>query len=177
MGQDEIDARRHGAAIECRVYAEDPLRFLPSPGLITSLRTPSGPYVRDDSGVTAGSQITVYYDPMVSKLVTWGEDRAEALRRMRRALDEYRVGGIKTNLPFHRRLMRHPAFVEGVYDTGFIEREKAILLAPYEPDGPTRDAALLAAALQTLAAAPEETRAAAPATGSPWRFGKAGWRQ
>jgi acetyl-CoA carboxylase biotin carboxylase subunit len=177
MGQEEIDARRRGAAIECRVYAEDPIRFLPSPGTITSLRVPSGPYVRDDSGVTAGSQITVYYDPMVSKLVTWGDSRGEALRRMRRALAEYRVGGIKTNLPFHRRLLEHPAFVEGVYDTGFIEREKATLLAPYVADEATLEAALVAAALTTAASAPERPGAAGEAgTLSPWRFGRAPWR-
>ena len=118
MTQAQIDARRRGASVECRVYAEDPLKFLPSPGTITTLRVPAGPYVRDDSGVTEGSQISVYYDPMVSKLVTWGDDRAQALARMRRALDEYRVGGIKTNLPFHRRLLRHPTFLAGEYDTG-----------------------------------------------------------
>jgi acetyl-CoA carboxylase biotin carboxylase subunit len=177
MSQDEIDGRRRGAAIECRVYAEDPIRFLPSPGTITSLRTPSGPYVRDDGGVTAGSVISVFYDPMVSKLVTWGENRAEALRRMRRALEEYRVGGIKTNLPFHRRLLQHPAFVEGVYDTGFIDREKATLLAPYTPDAATLDAALLAATLQAASATPERPVADAPAALSPWRYGKAPWRQ
>jgi len=178
MSQEEIDGRRRGAAIECRVYAEDPIRFLPSPGTIASLRTPSGPYVRDDSGVTAGSVISVFYDPMVSKLVAWGDNRAEALRRMRRALDEYRVGGIKTNLPFHRRLLQHPAFVEGVYDTGFIDREKAILLAPYTPDAATLDAALLAAALQAASATPERSVADAPAAAlSPWRYGKSPWRQ
>jgi acetyl-CoA carboxylase biotin carboxylase subunit len=170
LDQAAIQARRRGAAIECRVYAEDPIRFLPSPGTITSLRTPSGPYVRDDSGVTAGSQITVHYDPMVSKLVTWGDDRAEALARMRRALGEYRVGGIKTNLPFHRRLLGHPAFIEGVYDTGFIEREKATLLAPYAPDADTADAALIAAAIHAVEAVPER-KVAPTTTPSRWRSG------
>jgi acetyl-CoA carboxylase biotin carboxylase subunit len=88
------DLRVHGAAIECRVYAEDSLKFLPSPGRITSLRTPSGPYVRDDSGVYEGSEISVYYDPMISKLIVWGENRTQAIERMTRALSEYRVGGI-----------------------------------------------------------------------------------
>jgi acetyl-CoA carboxylase biotin carboxylase subunit len=170
LAQEQIDARRRGAAIECRVYAEDSIRFLPSPGTITSLRTPAGPYVRDDSGVTAGSQITVHYDPMVSKLITWGEDRGEALARMRRALDEYRVGGIKTNLPFHRRLMRHPAFIEGAYDTGFIDREKAILLAPHAPDAATLEAALVAAAIHTATAAPERRPAPPPTAPSRWRW-------
>jgi acetyl-CoA carboxylase biotin carboxylase subunit len=177
MSQAELDARRRGASIECRVYAEDPLRFLPSPGTITSLRTPSGPYVRDDSGVTAGSVISVHYDPMVSKLLAWGDDRQQALARMRRALDEYRVGGIKTNLPFHRRLLRHPKFIGGEYDTGFIEREKATLLAPYEASEAEVETALIAAAVHTAQTAPAarvEPPAAAP---SPWRHGPSPWRR
>ena len=124
------DLKVHGAAIECRIYAEDPLRFLPSPGKITSLRQPQGPYVRDDSGVYEGAEISVYYDPMISKLIVWGRDRAEAIDRMARALFEYRVGGIKTNLAFHRRVMKHEAWQRGVYDTSFIETHKAELLAP-----------------------------------------------
>jgi acetyl-CoA carboxylase biotin carboxylase subunit len=132
---------RRGAAIECRVYAEDPVKFLPSPGTITSLRVPSGPGIRDDSGVTVGSVISVHYDPMISKLCTWADTRDGAIGRMRRALAEYHVGGIRTNLPFHRQVMRHPAFIAGETDTGFIERHKAEL-APAAPD---EDAAALAA--------------------------------
>jgi acetyl-CoA carboxylase biotin carboxylase subunit len=137
---------RRGAAIECRVYAEDPVKFLPSPGTITSLRVPAGPGVRDDSGVTAGSVISVYYDPMISKLCTWGSDRGAAIERMRRALDEYHVGGIKTNLAFHRLVMRHPAFLSGDYDTGFIDRHKAELTPP-PPGDAEREQAAIAAAL------------------------------
>jgi acetyl-CoA carboxylase, biotin carboxylase subunit len=116
---------RRGHAIECRVYAEDSVKFLPSPGTITSLRVPAGPGIRDDSGVTVGSVISVHYDPMISKLCAWAETRAFAIDRMRRALAEYHVGGIKTNLAFHRQVMRHPAFIAGDIDTGFIERHKA----------------------------------------------------
>jgi acetyl-CoA carboxylase biotin carboxylase subunit len=178
LSQAELDARRRGAAIECRVYAEDPIRFLPSPGTITSMRTPSGPYVRDDSGVTAGSVITVHYDPMVSKLLAWGDDRGQALARMRRALDEYRVGGIKTNLPFHRRLLRHPRFIGGEYDTGFIEREKATLLAPYEASPGDVEAALIAAAIHTAQGAQIARAEPAAASGiSPWRHGQSPWRR
>src|SRR5436190_17188374 len=137
---------RRGAALECRIYAEDPVKFLPSPGTITSLRVPSGPGVRDDSGVTAGSVISVYYDPMISKLCTWGADRPAAIERMRRALDEYQVGGIKTNLAFHRLVMRHPAFLTGDYDTGFIERHKAELIPP-PPSAAEQEQAAIAAAL------------------------------
>ena len=128
MAQEQIP--RRGAAIECRVYAEDAVKFLPSPGTITSLRVPSGPGIRDDSGVVAGSVISVHYDPMISKLCAYGATRAEAIDRMRRALAEYHVGGIRTNLAFHRRVMRHPAFLAGDYDTGFIERHKAELTPP-----------------------------------------------
>jgi acetyl-CoA carboxylase biotin carboxylase subunit len=177
LSQQEIDARRRGAAIECRVYAEDPIRFLPSPGTITTLRVPTGPYVRDDSGVVAGSVITVFYDPMISKLLTWGETRDEALGRMRRALDEYRVGGIKNNLPFHRRLLRHPKFIAGEYDTGFIDREKAVLLAPYAPTEAEVDAALMAAAIHTAQTAPPRPQAEGAASGmAPWRTGRSPWR-
>jgi acetyl-CoA carboxylase biotin carboxylase subunit len=168
---DDAGRDRRGAAIECRIYAEDPIRFLPSPGTITSLRVPQGPYVRDDSGVTAGSQISVYYDPMVSKLVTWGDDREQALARMRRALDEYRVSGIKTNLPFHRRLLAHPGFQAGRYDTGFIEREKTALLVPHTPDAEQLEVAIIAAALHQAGSRPSVTETPPPSGPSAWRTG------
>ncbi|HLK92422.1 MAG TPA: biotin carboxylase N-terminal domain-containing protein, partial [Polyangia bacterium] len=137
---------RRGAAIECRVYAEDSVKFLPSPGTITSLRVPSGPGIRDDGGVVAGSVVSVHYDPMISKLCAWAETRPFAIDRMRRALGEYHVGGIKTNLAFHRRVMRHAAFRAGDYDTGFIERHKADLLQPAADDETAALAAIAAAA-------------------------------
>lgn len=165
LTQDQIP--RRGAAIECRVYAEDPVKFLPSPGTITDLSVPSGPGVRDDSGVTSGSTISVYYDPMISKLCTWGTDRAEAIARMRRALDEYHVGGIKTNLAFHRLVMVNDDFIAGAYDTGFIEKNKAALTPPPPADAQRLQAAIAAAAhvaSQSVAAEPAET-----ASISPWR--------
>ncbi|MFL5307006.1 MAG: acetyl/propionyl/methylcrotonyl-CoA carboxylase subunit alpha [Polyangia bacterium] len=142
---------RRGAAIECRVYAEDPVKFLPSPGTITSLRVPAGPGIRDDGGVVAGSVVSVHYDPMISKLCAWADTRGAAIDRMRRALSEYHVGGIRTNLPFHRRVMRHPAFIAGEYDTGFIERHKADL-APLVADDRTAQLAAVAAALDAARA-------------------------
>jgi len=144
MAQAQIP--RRGAAIECRVYAEDSVRFLPSPGTITSLRVPGGPGIRDDSGVVAGSVISVHYDPMISKLCAWADTRPAAIDRMRRALGEYHVGGIRTNLGFHRQVMRHPAFAAGEYDTGFIERHKAELVPP-DPDDATAELAAIAAAV------------------------------
>ncbi|HVF86103.1 MAG TPA: acetyl-CoA carboxylase biotin carboxylase subunit [Pyrinomonadaceae bacterium] len=117
------DIRWRGHAIECRVYAEDPdNNFLPSPGRITSLRVPAGPNVRDDGGVYAGAEVSIYYDPMISKLAVWGRTRGEAIERMRRALGEYTVGGIKTTLPFFREIMRDEEFIAAQLDTGFIER-------------------------------------------------------
>jgi acetyl-CoA carboxylase biotin carboxylase subunit len=131
--QDEV--RPRGAAIECRVYAEDPVQFLPSPGRIQALRTPAGPGVRDDSGVYPGAEISTYYDPLISKLCVWGESRALAIARMRRALGEYGVAGIESNLAFHRLVLQHPMFIEGTYDTGFIDTYAAELkVARSEPD-------------------------------------------
>jgi acetyl-CoA carboxylase, biotin carboxylase subunit len=171
LAQHELDARRRGHAIECRVYAEDPVKFLPSPGTITHLRVPDGPYVRNDSGCYEGAEIPVHYDPMISKLVVWGEDRPRALARMRRALDEYQVRGIETNLAFHRRCVRHAAFLAGDYDTSFIGRH-AQELAPQAGDAELT-AAIIAAALDaTTTAAParaQAVRAGATTEPSGWR--------
>ncbi|MBK8464653.1 MAG: acetyl-CoA carboxylase biotin carboxylase subunit [Chloracidobacterium sp.] len=136
-----------GHAIECRVYAEDPdNNFLPSPGKITRLRLPQGPGVRDDGGVYEGAEVSIFYDPMISKFAVYGKDRAEAIDRMRRALMEYEIGGIKTTLPFFREIMVDEEFIEGRLDTGFIprfnERKKAT-----EIHQTTQDMAMIAAAL------------------------------
>lgn len=115
------DIERRGHAIECRIYAEDPdNNFMPSPGHIPFLREPTGPGVRVDSGVYSGSTVPVHYDPMISKLTVWGEDREHAIGRMRRALSEYVVGGIKTNIAFHEEVLTAPEFLDGTYDTEFI---------------------------------------------------------
>jgi acetyl-CoA carboxylase, biotin carboxylase subunit len=119
--QDDLHQRGH--AIECRVYAEDPDQgFLPSPGRITALRLPGGPGVRDDSGIYEGYEVPVHYDPLLSKLVVWGYSRQDAIRRMRRAVAEYKVLGIKTTLPFFERVLHHPAFLSGDFDTSFVEQ-------------------------------------------------------
>jgi acetyl-CoA carboxylase biotin carboxylase subunit len=175
------DLKVHGAAIECRVYAEDSLKFLPSPGRITALRTPAGPYVRDDSGVYEGSEISVYYDPMISKLIVWAETRAEAIDRMARALAEYRVGGIKTNLAFHRRVMNNEDFRRGRYDTSFIEGHRAELLRPLEleeQDGALDDA-IAAAAIHAIESVPESAPSpgAASTERSTWQSGSRGFRE
>jgi acetyl-CoA carboxylase biotin carboxylase subunit len=171
LTQPELDARRKGHAIECRVYAEDPVKFLPSPGTITHLRVPDGPYVRNDSGCYEGAEIPVHYDPMIGKLVVWGEDRARALARMRRALDEYQVRGIETNLAFHRRCVRQAAFLAGDYDTSFIARH-AKELTPRAGEAELT-AAIIAVALDaTTTAAPAQAQAigaGATAELSGWR--------
>ena len=176
------DLRLNGASIECRVYAEDPIKFLPSPGKITRLRTPAGPFVRNDSGVYEGSEISMYYDPMISKLVVWGQTRDEAARRMARALSEYQVSGIRTNLPFHRRVLREPDFLSGQYDTGYIEAHKATLLAPHTPSPEDAIAAIQAAAIHaTTSSASIGTGTAQSTTAgtepSAWRAGQPGWRR
>jgi len=127
---DQSGVSRRGAAIECRIYAEDPdNKFMPSPGKITYLHNPQGPGVRQDSGVYSGATVSVHYDPMISKLVVWAEDRDQAISRMKRALSEMVVAGITTNIEFHQEVLSHPGFIEGGYDTEFVpkmlvEREK-----------------------------------------------------
>jgi acetyl-CoA carboxylase, biotin carboxylase subunit len=143
----QADVHMTGHAIECRVYAEDPENnFLPSPGRITRLRVPRGPGVRDDGGVYEGAEVSIYYDPMISKFATYGRDRAEAIARMRRGLAEYEIGGIRTTLPFFREVMEDEEFVAGKIDTGFISRWNERRKKP-EVDRERTDLAIIAAAL------------------------------
>ena len=134
-------------AIECRVYAEDPdNNFLPSPGKITRLRVPQGNGVRDDGGIYEGAEVSIYYDPMISKLAVFGKTREEAIDRLRRALREYEVGGIKTTLPFFREIVEDAEFIAGKLDTGFIARFNE-RKEKQEIDEETHDLALIATAL------------------------------
>jgi acetyl-CoA carboxylase biotin carboxylase subunit len=111
-----------GHAIECRVYAEDPdAGFLPSPGRITSLQVPAGPGIRDDGWAETGTDVPIFYDPLISKLIAWGENRQQAIDRMRRALMEYEVRGIQTSLLFFRWMLRQPAFLEAEFHTEFLD--------------------------------------------------------
>jgi len=123
LGLRQSDVLMKGAAIECRIYAEDPdNNFFPSPGTIVRLRQPSGPGVRDDGGVYEGWTVPIEYDPLISKLVCWGATRQEATARMLRALREYQIDGIKSNISFFKELLRHPDFERGDFDTSFIDR-------------------------------------------------------
>jgi len=171
LEQDQI--RPRGAAIQCRIYAEDPVSFLPSPGRIELLKTPAGPGVRDDSGVYSGVTISPFYDPLISKLCVWAKDRPQAIARMRRALHEYQIVGIRTNLAFHRLVMNHPAFLEGVYDTGFIDANKATLTPAQEPEPDSL--ALAAAAIDAHEL--QKARAARPASNGLRAGGLSAWRR
>jgi acetyl/propionyl-CoA carboxylase alpha subunit len=144
----------HGHAIECRVYAEDPDNgFLPMPGLVRALSIPGGPGIRDDRGIAAGSEIPTFYDSLISKLIVWGETRPIAIARLRRALREYRVVGLKTTIPFFQWLVGQSAFLDATFDTTDLdrllsERRGRPFIAPDEDD--LRDAAMLAALAQFL---------------------------
>ncbi len=122
------DIRLNGWAIECRINAEDPLHgFAPSTGKLLGYRSPGGIGVRVDSGVHSRYTIPHYYDPMISKLIVWGRDRAEAISRMRRALYEYIIVGVKTNIPFHKAVMINPHFISGDLTTAFLEHETTLI--------------------------------------------------
>lgn len=148
----------NGHAIECRVNAEDPFNnFIPSTGRITHSLLPTGPGVRVDTGVYPGFEITPYYDPMIAKLIVWGETRAQAILRMRRALEEYRIVGVRTNIPFHQTLMDSHRFMGGQFDTRFVEERFSMDAAASE----SRQAqAEIAAILATLAAHKQTERSA-----------------
>ncbi len=158
-------------AIECRVYAEDPDNgFLPSPGRIVKLQSPPGPGVRDDSGATEGLEVPIFYDPLISKLITWGDDRPQALARMRRALREYEVHGIKTTIPFFTWALNDPDFVAGRFDTSFIDRKLAERAGvPFDlPDGEDETMAAIAAAVHLATRAPRGSQPP-PAPASRWQ--------
>jgi acetyl-CoA carboxylase biotin carboxylase subunit len=116
------DLTQRGHAIECRIYAEDPVNFFPSPGKITAYQEPHGEHIRLDSWVEAGTSVSHFYDPLLAKLVVWGTDRAEAIARTQAALARFQIEGIKTNLSLHQKILAHPAFVAGTYDTGLLSK-------------------------------------------------------
>jgi acetyl-CoA carboxylase biotin carboxylase subunit len=168
----------NGHAIECRIYAEDPDNgFLPSPGRIRQLRVPSGPGIRDDSGATAGLDVPIFYDPMISKLVAWAEDRPLAIARMRRALGEYLVSGIRTTVPFFRWLLAQRAFVEGRFHTTYLDEVlKSRNGRPFvEPTPDVEQLAAIGAALDAAVSASAFTPAA-PAPVSANGGAASGWR-
>jgi acetyl/propionyl-CoA carboxylase alpha subunit/acetyl-CoA carboxylase alpha subunit len=139
------DIQRKGWSIECRITAEDPYAdFRPHSGRISGLMQPSGPGVRVDGGIHQGCEVSPHYDSLLAKLITWGETREEAIRRMRRALNEYRIIGIPTSIPFHKLVMESPSFVSGVYDTSFVGKSFAM---PQTENKERQEAAALVATL------------------------------
>ena len=174
------DVTPHGWAIECRILAEDPdAGFVPSVGRIRGVVEPSGPGVRVESGIYDGFEVSLYYDSLISKLITWGETRPEALLRMQRALDEYRIVGIKTSIPFYQRILNSMRFLAGHIRTDFLEQSSLP-----EQEGEPRDleAAAIAATLRFHSRSQRPTRIAGtdqsrssnwkragrPRNGEPW---------
>jgi acetyl/propionyl-CoA carboxylase alpha subunit len=171
LGYGQADITRRGYAVECRINAEDPAAgFLPSTGRLVGYRPPAGPGVRIDSGVEEDSEVSVYYDPMIAKLIARGSDRQEGLDRMARALREFLILGVQTSIPLHRWLLSHRDVRAGETDTGWLERH----LGEFEaPEGDGESAAVTAALLfdaARAAAIPVADGAAAPARSeSTWR--------
>jgi acetyl-CoA carboxylase biotin carboxylase subunit len=175
----EIIPRGH--ALECRVYAEDPdNNFFPSPGKILARRVPNGPGIRMDEGVYPGWVVPNEYDPLLGKLIVWAGSREEAIARMLRALDEYYVSGIKTNVTLFQRILRDPQFRRGEIHTGWLDEWLARDIAAHKKEvaarkgTPGNDAAVLAAALwqmdQSGPARPMAASAAAPASDGRWKL-------
>lgn len=121
----QSDVRQKGHAIELRICAEDPVNFTPNPGKIRKYRMPAGPFVRLDNCAYPGYEVPIYYDPMIAKLIVWGADRKECIERTQRALAEYMLTGIKSNIVLHKNILGHPAFLEGTYTTQFIDQQIA----------------------------------------------------
>jgi acetyl-CoA carboxylase, biotin carboxylase subunit len=145
----QSDIHLRGAAIECRIYAEDADKnFMPSPGKITTLSTPSGPGVREDSGVYSGYEVPIYYDPLLSKLCVWASTRQDAIARLARVLDEYKIDGIKTTIPFFKEIIKQTEFINGDLDTGYLERNwQNLSKSPTETSKKLLDLAALVTAL------------------------------
>jgi acetyl-CoA carboxylase, biotin carboxylase subunit len=149
LKQEEL--RQNGHAIQCRIYAEDPDRnFMPQPGLVTHITVPLGLGVRYDGYVYEGYEIPMHYDPMISKLIAWGKTRSEAIARMRRALYEYKITGVKTNIKFLEKIMDVPDFIEGKYNTHFIENNSDRLLSPKLCGTECEDMAIIACFIDYL---------------------------
>lgn len=153
--QDQITQRGH--AIECRVYAEDPHNnFMPCPGLIKNISEAQGIGVRTDGYVYSGYEIPIYYDPMISKIIVWAETRDEAINRMKRVLDEYKISGVKTSIKFMKKIMETPDFVNGTYDTHFIEKNNDFLFEKDNNATELEDMAIIAAFMEYIGGGHDE---------------------
>ena len=165
------DLRPRGHAIECRIYAEDPYRdFAPSTGALLRWQPPSGPGLRLDSGVAQGQEVSIYYDPMLAKLIAWAPHRDLSLRRMEVALSQFQVLGVITNIPLLRDVVRHPQFRKGEYDTGFLEWNPAVTRPALSGDTQTLAGAVAAwAAAQPVAASSPPAGADSAPRPGPWQ--------
>ena len=171
------DVQLNGWATECRINAKDPFDdFIPSIGRVRALTLPTGPGVRVDSGLYEGLEITPYYDSLISKLICWGETRGQAILRMRRALEEYRIMGITTTIPFHQRILDSHRFMGGQFDTTFVDERLSLHSPAMDPDG-----AQVAAVLATLIAHRQQRRRRIEERpgSSRWRWSRpgGGWPQ
>ena len=172
------DVQLRGHAMECRIYAEDPdNNFFPSPGKITLLLVPAGPGIRRDSGMYEGWSVPLDYDPLLAKLIGYGSDRKQTIMRLRRALHEYFVGGIKTNISLFRRILRNPEFAAGKLDTGFLDR----LLQHPEEDPVKKEhpeiAAIAAGVFAALEQAPPTRNGASGGSALAAKNGATSWKQ
>jgi acetyl-CoA carboxylase, biotin carboxylase subunit len=173
IGYSQDAVLRRGWAIECRIVAEDPREgFLPSVGSISFAREPAGPGVRVESALYDGFEVSPYYDALVAKVTAWGRDRGEAIRRMRRALGEFRIAGVRTNIPMHLKVMDAEPFLEGRFDTTFLETSLNLTDSPALTE--EEEAALIAAAV--LAYQAPQTAAPSRAPGDP-RQNPTPWRR
>jgi acetyl-CoA carboxylase, biotin carboxylase subunit len=170
FAQDDIVIKGH--AIECRITSEDPANgFLPSTGKVTMLEAPTGPGVRWDSGIHEGSDISLYYDPMLAKLITYADDREAAIDRMARALAELNIVGVETSVPFHMRVMQDADFRSGDINIRYLELHPD--MADVKPDAVTaRNAAIAAALLEE-----EERRTRSVARTVSASAAAAGWKR
>jgi acetyl-CoA carboxylase biotin carboxylase subunit len=178
LGYGQNDVRLEGHAVECRIYAEDPVRFLPSPGVLTRLRWPVGAGVRVDSAVHEGSEVSSHYDPMIAKLTTHGADRDQALARMRTALEQTVILGVQTNIPFHLKVLDEPDFAAGTFTTHYIDEHPAVTEAHGDTGG-EGSRAIAAAAAASRARSLGQSAASADGNSShvtPWQ-GAVHWRR
>jgi len=167
ISQDELVQRGH--AIECRVYAEDAENnFLPSSGKLLFHREPRGPFIRVDTGVYSGVDVTVYYDPILSKLIVWGENRNDAIERMKKALESYIVLGVKTSIHYLKAILEHEEFIEGRTYTDFIDTNMSEW-QPAELSEDQKKIVLLAAAVNEMNKKPEYSEGGPQEMPSPWQ--------
>jgi acetyl/propionyl-CoA carboxylase alpha subunit len=178
LGAEFDDVQPSGHAFEVRIYAEDPYQgFVPSPGVIEQLRWPEGPGVRTDAGVYEGAEVSIYYDPLLAKLITWGRDREEALQRLERALAEMRIEGIRTTKPLFQALLVDDDFRAGRLDIGMLDRKLANGELRPPPATTMRDLPLVAAAIEHAERSARRTATAATPAGRRSNWHDAGRRE